>query len=265
VIQVGANGRCVEKPYFFDDDGDGWGIEDDAHPRQLRCQPDLDAGFVSRNARDCDDNDDQVTGMVGAICPQDMTIGDTTFVGFVGGESEYIAVLDPTPASFPFEASSSCEFWGYWDENDSAGAWLATFNSLNEVSELQTLVEEAGHETYAAFLGIDHDGSAWGWQDDASLSLTDISPCGGVLPDVNDVDDYQQLALVRPEGGGEWCLGTPADAGSYAHDEIPETGLSPDYYAPLYGHYICERPLPDSEAFQVPPPGYEGAAADTAE
>ena len=155
--------QCAEpKTYYLDVDGDGWG-----DPLQLgmedSCEPDANNFYTATNARDCNDAEDEVTGLVGSLCPSELVYSEATdisYTGFVAGGNEFVYLynLESTPYVDMQDAEERCAQWGAAELID--GVWtstggLATFGlGDNALDDLQKSVDERADvkETFVAFV-----------------------------------------------------------------------------------------------------------------
>lgn len=249
----GIDTSCVDVTYFADLDEDGWG--DPADEGTPSCEP-PEAGNV-RNNRDCDDSDPDVTGRIGALCPSQLVAQDaeTDFTPVVSG-SEFIAVHSNTELVWAAAAQQACGPYGW-------GGHLATFFDLNQ---LNTVLGAVSQDTYAAFVGYHPTLHEWGNYDDAGDWVAETEGGTFQAPLCNCVgssdagcgdvytDDLRYLALVKNSAAANgFCLGTPDDA---------DPGEGDPEYLRLYGHFICERDIPDPNDWELAPPG---AGDDTAQ
>lgn len=248
----GIDTACVPELYFQDGDGDLWG--DPADTGEESCTPPADS---ARNNRDCDDSNDQITGRTGSICPEHLVNHDaadptdvTDFTAVIDG-SEFIIVHADTDLVWPAAAEDACGPWGWGGcvgEAEECGH-LATVESQ---PQLNGLIDElpAGH-AFAGWVGFGYDHAAatvtweWGYQD-ATGWQDDDAGIAALRRFCDSSRDYTTaetpyLALVV-DASGNWCLGTPDEA---------DMGSGDPPYLPLYAHFICERPIPDPDAFAL--------------
>ena len=263
--------QCAEpKTYYLDVDGDGWG--DPQQPGvQDACEPDAVNFYTATNARDCDDSEDAVTGLVGSLCPSDMSYTETDdidYVGLIAGGNEFV-YLHGSPSQTPFvdaqDAEERCAQWGATELID--GVWtstggLATFGlGDNALDDLQRSVDDLVDvkQGFVAFVGIEWSGTAldgaWTWTDDSDDVLIDsIGWCGNVqplpedyFPGLNPTDaahaaiiedalTWMRLALIR-DSKNEWCLGLPGDT-------VADGALD-------QAHVVCERLPPNPTDYEV--------------
>lgn len=257
------SGDLPENLYFADEDGDGWG--DPADPGAPASEPPAQS---ARNNRDCDDTDAGVTGRTGVICPEQLVAfeeASTKFAPVATGGSEFVLVRAPTEVAWAGLAESACGPNGW-------GGRLATFTSEAELETVLAGLDPAVTESpaddalddqrvWAGYVGFAPQGDAWGHRDEADPGtwVEDTSGMSVVAsrfcsPRETYTEDLAYLALVRdgaPDDGAfdpdSWCLGTPDEA-------LPATiGDEPDYGL-LYGHFICERPIPDATLYEVGEP-----------
>jgi len=249
---------CVERAWYADGDGDGWG--DGSAELGAGCEAPEDGGRVAANGRDCDDGSAQVTGRTGATCPDGLLAASApiSYGAALHDTSEYVLVYgEASPLARFTAAESACEAWSGADPVD--GGWvprggLATFASQAERVALQQAVEAAVGEDgrWAGFVGIGWSGplvgGAWAWVDGTEGDPRAGLPwCGNVAPTPEDffpgldpADPERaagleeelasvRLALALTDDG--WCVGLPARAGGS--------------YTRVDGHLLCERPAPD--------------------
>lgn len=241
--------------YYLDLDGDGWG-QAGTEPTAL-CEPNLQDGLTASNALDCDDEDADITGQVGLVCPAELDPqGTPCYSGLVFGDSEFVVTCgDSSPQRFT-AAEQLCDSWatdettGSVEEAGHHG--LATLEAdFERVEVLESWLEglsevEAGFSIFVDLRWTGElDGGAWAWPSGAAPD--GIPPCGGTEPTVADFypnlipsDPNAQETLEEHKGevrsvlvfdGNGWCRGTPSDGGeAYDHQT---------------SHYLCERPRPD--------------------
>ncbi len=261
-IRDGGGGpvECaVEKPFYQDADGDGWG--DGAMGAEYGCVPNTVSGFIVRNALDC--NDDPATGgagnggKIGAICPSHFYAGGTApVVGVIGNAAEFVAAL-PGAASPPIgagQAAQACEL-GWGPQTDGLRATLAVADGA-ALALVQAAIDGAGVSTYAGFIGVENVGGSWKWDDGRDFAIAGVAPltaCGGALPAGADFPTGARLALVKNSTG--WCVGTPGQAGgtTYAQPGGEPTRDVAGANDNLAGHFVCSRPKPDPFNFRAMP------------
>jgi len=235
---------CVEVATFADADGDGWGAGDPTG--DIACVTALPMGAAG-NALDCDDDDPDVTGFVGRVCPAALDAGGSV-AGLVVGPREFVA-LDATAAAVRYTtAAARCEGWA---EETSATArdgqrGLATLQDSAELRALPAWLDglPGVSSGYAAFVDLswDEPSESWRWPDGSppdGLPFCDGPPeLGDLLDDIAPADPQAderlaevardgRLALIR--GASGWCWGAPIDAGFPAPEALA----------------ICERPAPN--------------------
>lgn len=239
-------------PFYYDFDGDGWG-DPEVAPREM-VSGDESEGFTARNDRDCDDSSPEVTGLVGSICPQGLMGSDTVYAADVYGGNEFI-VVGPTGTAttddpldwgmvWPQYAEDACSPWGW-------GGGLAEFSGTDDAKIVKDLV--AGTEgslledgqVFAAWVGIVADGTTWKWESGEGVALDQIGFCGEQAPAVPADPARQRLALVR-QLPNRWCLGFPEDALKGNEPAEP-----PPYEQGFYAYFVCERPIPDPDAYAL--------------
>jgi hypothetical protein len=206
VVSGGDCWDCIsERPFFLDADGDGWG--ELGSTGLLLVQPDVASGFTSFNNRDCDDADADVTGLIGSICPERLTLGGADYTGIVY-ETELVAVHAESALVTGAAAADACGPWGW-------GGGLAL---LADTTDLALLGDALGAEPeWTGWVGAVADGGGgWIWEDGRAFGAP-FRLCDGT----SGSEDGDRLALVK-QGGG-WCFG------------VPESGEA---------HLVCERELP---------------------
>jgi hypothetical protein len=266
--------QCAEpKTYYFDGDGDGWGDPDQPGVADA-CEPDASNFFTATNAKDCDDDDVDVTGLVGSLCPAQLadTSGEISYVGKVTGGNEFTYVHGASPAPIDVrDAEERCAQWGATELID--GVWnstggLATFGlGDSALEDLQKSVEANVESNFVAFVGVEWSGSildgAWSWTDDSDDARIDsIGWCADESPlpedffpglNPNDADHAQiiedglewiRLALITD--GETWCLGLPTDASTLDSTSVTSTGTELDV-----AHVMCERLPPNPTDYEV--------------
>lgn len=260
---------CSLELFFADGDGDLWG--DPATDPQLECTPPV--GFEATNDRDCDDGDALVTGRIGSICPDQLAFdpdnvgATTTYTGKIFGQSEFVVVQPPTVEVWPAAAEDACGPYGWGGVTprpaqgvtDLTEGHLATISTQANLSEMLADADDV----YAAWVGFrPANGSpawdaGWGYYDSTgtwiaasegiSLPFCNCVPAtadADTCADVYETTNIRYLAVVNKYGGnGARCLGTP--------DEALSGDMSDPDYATLYGHFICERPIPEPEDYNV--------------
>ena len=241
-------------PFYYDEDGDGWG-DPTVAPREM-ATGDESEHFTARNDRDCDDDEaPDVTGLIGSICPQQLLGDGTVYKADVYGGNEFIVVGPPeTPTSddplgwgmvWPQYAADACSPWGW-------GGGLAEFSGQDDakiVKDLVYTVEGNGlvgdGEVFAAWIGIVANGGTWEWESGAGVALDQLGFCGDSAPAVPSDPARQRLALVR-QLPNRWCIGFPEDALKGNDPTVP-----PPYDEGFYAYFVCERPIPDPDAYAL--------------
>jgi hypothetical protein len=270
----GVPTECVKVMSFADLDGDGWG--DPASEGTPTCPP-LTDGSVSNN-RDCNDDDGAVTGRVGSLCPEQLVAPETDFTPVTVG-SEFVIVHPDTDVVWSSAAEQSCGPFGWGGkfdmpegQTDLPRPGLATFR---DSAQLDTVLAALGARTvYGGFVGFHPTLHQWGQYDDAGTWVPDTDVTSFTVPLCNCIgetsetcddrytEDLGYLALIRdgtPDDAldpDDWCLGTPEEA-------LPEDATDDPPYEMLYGHFICERaiPNPDDWALAVPDESEQDSAA----
>lgn len=266
---------CEREWYFEDQDGDGWGRADGA--AEYLCSADDEGGLTARNNLDCDDGEngaevpEAVTGRTNAICPDELVPGGAAFLGFDASGSEYVAVfptldfshvgdstVETTELMWAEGAASACGANGW-------GGSLATFmDDSDQTAVTQALDAKVGDNGYAAWIGLvpndAEDGWRWeGMEDGEGLDPSGIPRCDPQdAPSPSDVafDPGLRLALVKPAGGEDWCLGYPSDANP---DDLGEDDFA---YTDRDANFLCEREPPQASEFTVDL-GTDAGASDT--
>ncbi|MBA2321338.1 MAG: hypothetical protein H0V89_09295 [Deltaproteobacteria bacterium] len=258
------------KSWFYPDgDGDGWGDPDGA-PQQLS-GPDQAAGFTSTNNRDCDGDDDQVTGKIGFVCPSSLSFDASGTITSAGvsypGASEYaITRAEGAELVNVTKATLACASWGTTAEiaevTPSFGQ-LATFSSASDLDPLAATVQADG--AFAGWVGVkwstdDPDDGDWVWIDDtpANTVQSEFDWCGDDEPSPYDFFPYAllnlddpdiaadiaddlpnvRLALIWEAAESDWCLGHPSAAVD------AQVGWTSGYNYDA-AHVVCERSWPD--------------------
>ncbi len=252
--------------YYLDVDGDGWGQA--GAPTPL-CEPDVAEGLTASNDLDCDDDDNQITGQVGSLCPEDLDPeGTSCYAGLLRGDSEFLVTCGSSPTQRYSIAESRCHAWSGQETEEGVPGHrgLAQLESEVEVFDVVAWLEDLPEVQpgFAVFVDLrwdgDLDSGSWRWPDGSSPDS--IAPCGGSEPGVDDFypalvpgdpnaeptleehKDEVRLALVWD--GTSWCRGTPdeGDAAIYDHQSA---------------HYLCERPRPDLSQYEERPLGEDDA------
>jgi len=255
---------CALYKFYPDADEDGWG-DGSVEPVEA-CEADDAAGLTARNGRDCDDEDNTITGRVGSICPHELSTGDGDSDAYAGViyDSEYVIVYGDGDYAEHQQADILCNNWAGNLDGEVQGQ-LATFASAAELQEVRERIEDlVGTSPFAGFVGLAWDGpsnddGSWQWVDenaDAALIEQDLNWCNGVEPApldayphlvpgnpdhaaaINEQLSKVRLALVLDEAG-DWCLGFPWDA-------VSETGPLAEFYTGVEGHFICQRVKQDA-------------------
>lgn len=237
---------CDRRLFFEDRDGDGWGDPDGAF--ESLCEADPESGLTARNNLDCDDDDPGTTGRIGTLCPDNLVVGGSAYVGFAASGREFAAVLpgpgaseEVTPAFWAQGAAQACGELGW-------GGGLATFANLTEYTSVTSEIEgqlSAG-QGYAGWVALvpSDDGSRWVWEGrESGLNLNEVGFCNPDLPPdpADTTDPDRRVALVRRPGSGRWCFGLPSDANT--------TDTEAFVYPTREAHFVCERTTPQASAF----------------
>lgn len=228
---------ATEKPFFRDEDEDGWGADPEDYVEA--CAAGEVDGYTVRNARDCNDDDPDIGAKTGAVCPVDLVLGGNDAVGVPGSDFESVAVVPPSDRVTSGAAAQAC-----------ASGWGGELMVLQDAAQWSALREAVDRVypsgEYAAFLALSSDGTDWVWPG-SGIALTSMTPCSVELPDASEAGPTVRLAAVR-EASGEWCLGLPSDAGG-VYDSEDEPVAVRD----LYAHFACRRAKPDPVNYREPP------------
>lgn len=246
---------CDRSWYFEDRDGDGWGAADGNAQWLCAADDSAELQLTARNNLDCDDQVDDVTGRIAAICPDQLVPGGAAGFGFRASGAEFVSVLptldyshvdvvdaEVTPLMWPDGAASACGSTGW-------GGGLATFANLTELTTVTDEIDAiVGDDGYAAWVGLVPEGTGWRWEDAAAgegLQVTEVGFCDPFdAPDPTQVDRDPGLrvALVKPPGG-DWCFGFPDQANEL--DAAEGTFL----YDRRSANFVCEREPPQASDF----------------
>jgi hypothetical protein len=252
----GIDTACVDELYFEDGDGDLWG--DPADAGQESCVP--PTGTV-RNNRDCDDSNDQITGRTGSLCPEHLVHhdasdpSDLTDFAAVRGASEFIIVHAETDLVWPAAAEDACGPWGWGGCTEGTPDECGHLATVEGQPQLNSLLDALpSGDVFAGWVGFGFDveeeegagDENWGYRDSAGDWHDDDAGIAALRRLCDPTRDYSTtgttyLALVV-DSAGDWCLGTPDEA---------DLGSGDPPYLPLYGHFICERPIPDPDEFAL--------------
>jgi hypothetical protein len=261
---------CDRQLFFEDADGDNWGDPNGAF--ELRCEADPALDLTARNNLDCDDNDDVITGRTRSLCPGELVVGGSDFAAAQAVGGEVVAVLPTddfshvedtsvarTPMVWSDAAGSACGDTGW-------GGQLVSFSNLNDLTDVTQLVEDqmvdVRDDWYAAWIGFvptTATAGEWDGVEGDGLSPELIGYCqpeseeGGRRPDPATSDDPSlRMALVKPAGEVDWCLGFPTDANPPPTGEVDGQPVWPEgtlLYTDRQAHFICSRPSPSPAAF----------------
>ncbi|MBW2253318.1 MAG: hypothetical protein JRI25_01820 [Deltaproteobacteria bacterium] len=248
----GIDTACERELYFTDSDGDLWGDPEAAGEESCTPPP-----GTARNNRDCDDDDaPEITGRTGSLCPEHLVHHDasdpsdlTEFTALIDG-SEFIVVHADTDLVWPAAAEDACGPWGWGGcvgEADECGH-LATVESQPQLNALIDALPSG--QAYAGWVGFHPTDHTWGYRDSTGAWIDDDAEIAALqrLCDTSRTYDPGTLYLALVvDAAGDWCLGTPEEA---------NPGVGDPAYLPLYGHFICERPIPDPDQFaleELPP------------
>jgi hypothetical protein len=247
--------------FYPDADGDRWG--DPGSTPTPACAPDEANGLTASNDLDCDDADPSITGLAGAICPQDMLGGEATcLVGLREGNSEFVGTCGESPQVAFGQASQDCQAWAGWEtpeaieQGRTGHRGLASLETEFEYNEIEDwLTAELGGAPTAVWVDLRWEGTVttgqWVWPDGSAPTF--VPPCGGIeaapgdfwpelVPGLPESDEAlsQHLDEVRQAlvfDGTGWCRGVPTAAG----------------LEPRQAHVLCERPSPDLADYQMAP------------
>jgi hypothetical protein len=159
--------------------------------------------------------------------------------------SEFVIVHADTDLVWPAAAEDACGPWG-WGGCTVSSLECGHLATIDSEPQLQTLLDALPSGTaWAGWVGFRASGHTWGYRDHGG-DWADDDPGIAALNQLCDPGrsydpDLLYLALVV-DSVGEWCLGTPEEAG---------VGADGPGYLPLYGHFICERPIPDPEDYAL--------------
>ncbi len=208
-------------PYYFDADGDGWG--DPGVDPILACAP--SCMYTAQNALDCDDQREDVTALVGDICPVDAFGEAPSFAGFQTPAREYVAYFGNSPQVSVEAAEEACGDWG---------GGLATFKDTND---LEGFIERiAVLNNYAGYVALaPSETGGWAWEGESNILMEGLW-CGGAAP--TPTGDDERLALVKV--GASWCFGRAEDAPRPMGAAPAEPGAA---------HAICGRARPFPETY----------------
>jgi hypothetical protein len=240
---------CVETKYYLDADQDGWGWGDPDEDFRKSCSPLLDEKYTARNALDCDDSTNLVTGRVGSVCPQDTAKAPNLYAGQIVGTREYVAIMGGT-LSGSEAAAGSCGTYGWGGKGATENGGLAVFTSMQglfrTIKEIDDVLAKSNVSGYAAWVGIEYTGEGWTFsRDSEGFEPAEMGYCSGSVPDPADfTHGPKQLALVRKHTSGDWCFGRPTDANPRG-DAADEDQVYTDWAA----NFVCERPRPDSRCY----------------
>ena len=141
--------------YYPDVDGDGWG-DPGGEPEQL-ASPDVGGGLTATNDRDCAADDDQITGQIGAICPDDLAFGGTVSgVSYPGdGTAEYVMTHGgDAPTTSASLAETDCGLWGSTVASEILPFGAGQLASIQVAVELDPLAEIAQRDgAFAGWIG----------------------------------------------------------------------------------------------------------------
>lgn len=168
---------CVERTFWRDADGDGWGDPDET---QVFDWP--DAGWVD-NARDCDDSDDTVGARLGAACVAGTWATD--------GEVEWLFASDLQDLP---HAAATCGPSGFAGELGGDVA-LLQHAPLTWEGWLGTRVEELDTGWGPLVTGLDASDPVFGGVDGVRAELPGVQApyvCSRLAP---SPDDYASLVL----------------------------------------------------------------------
>lgn len=243
---------------------------------------DVESIAVAANNRDCFDAvaDDpvedpdgvavKITGRIGSICPEQLVANDgqNYFTPLSAGGVEIVIVHDEpvalsnaelTPLTWGDAAADACGPWGWGggnmfprfsDADDEAlGSLLSLVGQSNLQSELTTALP-SNIDAYAGFVGVvshtltpAEGDSGWFWESVDADGVPSFTAVDGELPycpaGEPDADEYSRLAAVFDrDAEDQWCLGLPSDAPT-----------SVERYDTRFGHFICQRAIPDGTLY----------------
>lgn len=234
---------CPPEPFFSDADGDQWGDPSDSGFYACTQLP-----ATARNNRDCDDANDQITGRTGSMCPDQLAHpegGDPAdVIGVIDG-SEFVFVRGGADLVWPTAAEDACGPWG-WGGCTASSPECGHLATIDSEAQLQALLDALPTGMpWAGWVGFHASDHTWAYRDRDSAWVEDDAGLAA-LRTICDAGrsydpDLPYLALVV-DAAGNWCLGTPEEAGA---------GLEDPPYLPLYGHFLCERPIPDPDDYAL--------------
>lgn len=212
---------CLQ-PFYFDADGDGWG-DPNVEPI-MACAP--SCMYTAKNAMDCDDEREDVTALVGDICPIDAFGESPAFTGFQTPAREYVAYYGATPQVNVDSAEEACEDWG---------GGLATFK---DTADLEAFVERiANLNNYVAYVALAPTAEGgWAWDGESNILMQGLWCGDGSAPTPQEGDT--RLAFVK--SGGSWCFGRAEDAPRPLGSAPVEADVA---------HAICGRARPFPETY----------------
>lgn len=220
---IGDDLSGFEREWFYlDSDADGWGDPGTA-PQEL-AQADIAGGYTSRNDRDCDPDDEQITGRIGGLCPDGISGGgDYAGVSYPGA-SEYATTHGAgAPTTRSVLASGDCAMWGApidAGEIVAAPGQLATLQAAGELDPLLPVVQ--GDAVYAAWVGI-----VWQYEDTVAVTAdSDASTVDAAVAEIEAGDwaweDGSDANSIRQSFA--WCTGAPPSP----FDLFPYTSVNPN-------------------------------------
>ncbi len=235
---------CPElRTWYRDQDGDQWGT---AAESIEACEPENE--FTARNDRDCDDDNEAITGRTGSICPPQLVL-DTSgatppapadVTGVRIGSSEVVVVHAGTERVWAKAAEDACGEIGW-------GGRLASLSDDTSITQLLSALP-AGTDEWAGFVGAEFNTASGQWRWSTGETIAEGRLCSRNEDNTANAADYDPaiefLALIKQQGGADWCLGTP--------DEAYDAGCSgADCYTERFAHFACEREPPNPDLYAL--------------
>lgn len=251
---------CPTRDLWQDSDADGWG-DPDVTPQPL-CEPDAVLGFTAEVGLDCDDDDPEVTGRVGSLCPEDLAAGEPAgTLGLEWGGVEYVAAWGPElDTSDAVAAAVACAAWAGPAALEPAEGLVAFAAAIDvETVTARLSVAVGAGRVFAGWIDAGWEGAVddgvWSWVglgDDGLLGGDTLPWCGEIpeavdaWPELNAADPEHRAAMEEELSGlrlslnldalGGFCVGLPVEAGD---------GVTDASYGPWQAHPVCARARPD--------------------
>lgn len=187
---------CAERPWWPDQDGDGWGDPGGA----AEWSRDALEGRAN-NALDCDDGDAAVTANVGGLCPREFgavesVAGGVDEADFGNGiePAEWVVVI-LAPGVRVHEAEDLCELgWGGWDaDGEPVGRLGAPEAPLTDLDDVW--ISGADGEAHPSWADDSPEGaSIWTGTEVVTAEPADTAApsCIRPLPDPADWATYEE-------------------------------------------------------------------------